>query len=108
MRIRRPSSGQERRKRPARAVNIAILLVLLSLLGLWLAGPFGYWKLHMLKAERKNLYMSNMRLAEENTQLRTQIRALSSDPSYQEQIVRKELGWVKDGELLYRFMDEGK
>ncbi len=108
MRIKGPSSMQKPGDRSGRAITIALSLTLFFLLIIWVAGPFGLWKLHMLKTDRKALYMANMRFDEENARLRKEIKALMTDPSCQEQVVRKKLGWVKDGELLYRFVDEGK
>jgi len=78
----------------------------LILLILWVvAGPHGLWKLHRLGMEKKALYMQNIRLMEQNTQLESAIKALKTDPKFQEQMVRQKLGWVRDGELIYRFSD---
>ncbi len=88
---------------------MVIMLVIAGLLSAWVvASPFGLWKLHRLKTERKSLYMQNIRLSEDNTRLEKQINSLKTDSAFQEHVVRKRLGWVKDGEMLYRFLDEKK
>ncbi len=81
--------------------------VILGLILLWdVAGPIGMWKLHRMKKEHERLYLSNLELAKKNTALEEQIKRLKDDPGYQEYVVRRELGWVRDNEILYKFLNE--
>lgn len=76
---------------------------------LWdVAGPYGIWKLHRLKVRRQELYQKNVELVKLNTKLRNNLARLEHDRQYQEEVVRKELGWVRDGEILYQFVGKDK
>lgn len=39
----------------------------------------------------------------ENNQLEKQITRMKTDSAYQEEMARKELGWIKENEILYQF-----
>ncbi len=100
----RKGGGETAGKRP---VSVTVMLSVAALLAVWVvAGPFGLYKLHRLKGERRALYQKGIQLSEMNAMLEREIRALKQDEAVQEAEVRKRLGWVRDGELLYRFMDE--
>jgi cell division protein FtsB len=83
--------------------------IIFGLVFLWdVVGPFGLWKLHRMKKERERIYLSNLELAKKNTALEEQIKRFKDDPEYQEYVVRRELGWVRDNEILYKFLDKEK
>jgi cell division protein FtsB len=83
--------------------------IILGLVLLWdVVGPFGMWKLNRMKKERERLYLSSLELTKKNTALEEQIKRLKDDPEYQEYVVRRELGWVRDNEILYKFLSEEK
>ena len=42
-------------------------------------------------------------MAEENRKLKEEARRLQSERKYIEEIARKELGMVKEGEIIYQF-----
>ena len=87
--------------------HLPLLLCLLCLLGLWTAaGPFGLWKYGRLKSIYKSTYYENLQAAKSNRELEEQIRRLQSDSDFQEMVVRHDLGWVRDNEILYVFMDD--
>ena len=76
-------------------------------LAVWvIAGPYGLWKYHNMKKKRETTYLTNIEQAKINKALEERIRRMREDPAYQEQVVRRELGWVRDGELLYQFINE--
>ncbi len=56
-----------------------------------------------LRAEVGELRESNEELVREIAELKTEIEALRSDPSYIERIARDELGMVRDEELVFQF-----
>jgi cell division protein FtsB len=83
--------------------------IVLGLVFLWdVVGPFGLWKIHRMKKERERIYLSNLELAKKNTALEEQIKRFKDDPEYQEYVIRRELGWVRDNEILYKFLGEEK
>ncbi|NDY42563.1 septum formation initiator family protein [Dissulfurirhabdus thermomarina] len=77
---------------------------LLLLVAAWdVAGPFGLWKLRHLAHSRHWLQARVAALRQERDSLRGEISRLEGDAGYQERAVRRILGWVKDGEILFRF-----
>lgn len=86
-----------------------IAVIILGLVLLWdVVGPFGLWKLHRMKKERKHIHLSVLEFTKKNTALEEQIKRLKDDPEYQEYMVRRELGWVRDNEILYKFLGKEK
>jgi len=87
--------------------KLAILVVLL-ILGVALFGEKGVVRLVKLMRERENLATEVQKLKEENQQLKKEIEALRTDQRYLEQLARKELGMVREDELVYQFRPEQK
>ena len=86
-----------------------IVSIILGLVCLWdVVGPFGLWKLHRMKKEHKRIYLSVLEINKKNTAFEEQIKRLKDDSEYQEYVVRRELGWVRDNEILYKFLGEKK
>lgn len=84
-----------------------IIGIVLGIIFLWnLAGPFGLWKLHRMKKEQEHLYYSVLDYNKKNAALEEQIKSLKNDKKYQEYVVRRELGWIGDNEILYKFIDQ--
>jgi len=82
-----------------------ILSITLFLVILWdVAGPYGFWKLYHLRHKRDIVFKTNIELDKENQKLQNTITRLKTDPSFQELWIRKNLGWVKDNELLFIFI----
>ena len=107
----RRSSGRNYTPRPKRRGDehrsrlMPLLVFLFCLLLFWdVAGPLGVWKYHRLCQRRDAMIAENIRKAKENSALAKEIARLKSDRSYQERVVRQKLGWIKEGELLYRFI----
>jgi cell division protein FtsB len=50
----------------------------------------------------------NFKLEEENQKLKEEVKRLRSDKRYIEEIARKELGMVKEGEIIYQFDSPSK
>jgi len=82
--------------------KLAILVVLL-ILGVALFGEKGVVRLIKLMHEREHLAQEVQRLKEENDRLRHTIEALRSDQRYLEQLARKELGMVREDEMVFQF-----
>ena len=54
------------------------------------------------EAELDKLVRSNRDLRSEVGELRRRIGALRDDPRFLERVAREELGWIRDGETVYR------
>lgn len=83
-----------------------LLLVLIPLLILGILTFFGEkGMLHLLRLQKElvRIKEKNMKLEEENQKLREEVKRLQTDKRYIEEIARKELGMVKEGEIIYQF-----
>jgi len=83
--------------------GIALLLIFGAFTFL---GEKGILNLLRLKKEVARIKEKNCRLEEENQKLKEEVKRLQNDKRYIEEIARKELGMVKEGEILYRFEDK--
>ncbi len=90
------------------SIKLILAIALIVLLFWDIAGPFGLWKLYRMRCEHRQIYVSNQKLAKKNANLEEEIKRLKGDHKYQEQVVRQELGWVRDNEVLYKFLDREK
>ncbi|OGP63257.1 MAG: hypothetical protein A2169_08435 [Deltaproteobacteria bacterium RBG_13_47_9] len=82
------------------------MLVLFSLLTLGLLtffGEKGILHLLHLKKELARIKEANVKVEEENRKLQEEVRRLKHEKRYIEEIARKELGMVKEGEMIYQF-----
>ena len=66
-------------------------------------GEKGFLHLLKLKKEMVALEERNALVQKENMLLRNRIQKLRQNDRVLERLVREELGWVRDGEILYRF-----
>jgi cell division protein FtsB len=84
-------------------------LLLLSLMAAWLGfGERGLAHLFQMEKER-TLHLERIsRLERENKELLDEIQRLRTDPEYMEALGRRELGLVKNEEILYRFEKNDK
>ena len=82
---------------------IVILLFLLILGLVSFLGERGI--LHLLRLEKELIRIkeSNKKIEEENERLKEEVKRLKTDKRYIEEIARKELGMVKEGEIIYQF-----
>ena len=81
-----------------------ITLLFLGLIIAWLGfGERGFLHLYRMEKNRQ-AYLERIRKVEkENQALIEEIRRLNTDTAYLESVARKELGLVKEDEILYRF-----
>ncbi len=84
-------------------LSLMLTLVLVGLLvnGLW--GPSGTRDLLILRHHSDMLMVERDRLILDNAAFRERIARLKSDDTYLQQRIRQELGYVRPGELVYRF-----
>ena len=69
-------------------------------------GPQGPGDLIALRTHRSSLEARRTRLATDNQRFRTNVQRLRSDDRYIERMIRRELGYARAGELVYRFSSE--
>jgi cell division protein FtsB/cell division protein DivIC len=60
---------------------------------------------HLLRLQKEwgRIKETNVRIEEENRKLREEVKRLQHEKRYIEEIARKELGMVKEGEVIYQF-----
>lgn len=79
-------------------------LVLLSLAVAWLGfGERGFVHLYRMERERQTYLEKIHQLEQENRELMDEIQRLRTDRDYMESTGRRELGLIKNGEVIYRF-----
>jgi cell division protein FtsB/cell division protein DivIC len=86
-----------------RRILILIVISLLILGSLTFFGEKGIFNLLRLRKEVARIKERNLKLEEENQKLKEEVKRLQSDKRYIEEVARKELGMVKEGEIIYRF-----
>ena len=82
---------------------ILIIIFLLILGAFTFFGEKGIFNLLRLQKEVVRIKEKSSKLEEENQGLREEVKRLQTDKRYIEEIARKELGMVKEGEIIYRF-----
>ncbi len=81
-----------------------LIIVSLFILGSFtFFGEKGIFNLLRLRKEVARIKEINLKLEEENHKLKEEVKRLQSDKRYIEEIARKELGMVKEREIIYRF-----
>ena len=66
-------------------------------------GDKGILHLFRLQKELARIKGMNTKMEKENRNLREEVRRLQHEKRYIEEIARKELGMVKEGEIIYQF-----
>jgi cell division protein FtsB len=61
--------------------------------------------IHLLHLQKEFVRVkdANVKIEEENRKLREEVKRLQYEKRYIEEIARKELGMVKEGEVIYQF-----
>ena len=84
-----------------------ITLLFLALIVAWLGfGERGFIHLYRMEKERQAYLAKIRRLEKQNQQLLEQINQLHTDKEYLESVARRELGLVKDNEIIYKINRE--
>ncbi|MGE5842415.1 MAG: FtsB family cell division protein [Deltaproteobacteria bacterium] len=81
-----------------------LALLFLGLVVAWLGfGERGFIHLYRMDGERQAFQEKINRLERDNRELLDEIQRLRSDREYVESLGRRELGLVKEDEIMYRF-----
>ena len=79
-------------------------MVLVSLAVAWLGfGEHGFVHLYRMERERQTYMEKIHQLEQENRELMDEIQRLRTDRDYIESMGRRELGLIKNDEVIYRF-----
>lgn len=88
-------------------ISLLCLVLLLCLLASWLAfGDRGLIYVYRKDKEREEYLAKIEELKKANQELLEEIDRLKNDKDYIEETARKELGMVRDGEVIYMFTRE--
>jgi cell division protein FtsB len=83
---------------------LLFVLILFLILGLFtFFGDKGILHLVRLQKDLARIKETNKKIEEENRRLQEEVRRLQNEKRYIEEIARKELGMVKEGEIIYQF-----
>lgn len=85
---------------------IWLFVLVLVMLGFALLGDRGVLRAMQSWQHREDLVAQLGSLHQEQQRLREEIRRLRDDRDYWEQLARKELGMVREGEIVYQFPAE--
>lgn len=88
--------------------TLATIILILALVA-WIGfGERGFIHLYRMEKERQNYLEKIAELEQTNKELMNQIRRMREDRDYIETVARRELGLVKENELIIKFNPENK
>ena len=87
---------------------ILSILVFAFLVYRFCAGPYGFFQIHSLREEKRNLEHESRLLKAEIVDLGIEKKRLNDDPFYIEKQARERLGLIKPGEKMYRIVRKVK
>ena len=82
-------------------ITIWLLVVILLMLGFAIFGNRGVVQILQAERQKQQLQAQLVELQQQQQQLREEIDRLQNDRDYWEQLARKNLGMVREGELIY-------
>ncbi|MCX8044039.1 MAG: septum formation initiator family protein [Desulfobacterota bacterium] len=88
-------------------ITSGFLATMITLLLLTMFGQRGFIHVTRLQSELREIEKKNVLLRQENEMIKRDIELLRNNLKYIEELARKELGFVKEGERVYR-LGEGK
>ena len=91
------------KKLSKKPVLLLVLLLFLIMGFFTFFGDKGILHLLRLQKEFARIKETNVKIEEENRRLREEVSRLQHEKRYIEEIARKELGMVKEGEVIYQF-----
>lgn len=84
------------------------ILIIFSLLLIIIFGDKGLVDLNLLKKERDRLIEKNANITMDNLSLYREIDRLEHDSRYIEDVVRRELGLIAEGEVIFKLKNNGE
>ncbi len=89
-------------------ISLSLIFAILLLWCFIVFGDKGIIRIIQLRRERDRIIAEVNRLQEENNRLNEEIKRLREDPRYLESVARRDLGLVKDNEILFIFEGDNK
>ena len=89
-------------------ITIWLLVIILLMLGYAIFGERGVIRIVQAKKQQQQLEAELAVLQQEQKDLREEIDRLKHDKDYWEQLARKNLGMVREGELIYHLPPKDK
>lgn len=86
--------------------NKKVLLILFLIFLFLLIFLPGYSRYQQLLAKNRELVLKIGNLKKENEKLAKEEYMLKKDPSYAEKVAREKMGLTKEGEVLYKVVEE--
>lgn len=100
---------KERTASKGRTVKRILLLLAFAFVAYrFFAGPYGFVQIHQLWKEKNNLEEESKALQAELIDMEIEKQRLTDDEFYLEKQARERLGMVKEGEKVYRVIQEDK
>ncbi|MCD4762810.1 MAG: septum formation initiator family protein [Desulfobacterales bacterium] len=84
------------------------ILIIFSLLLFIIFGDNGLVDLDLLERERDGLIEKNDRITMNNLSLYREVDRLEHDSGYIEDVVRRELGLIAEGEVIFKLKNKGE
>jgi len=88
------------------AKKLLVLLAFGFIAYRFFAGPYGFLEIHKLWSEKNNLEEEAKSLQAELIDMEIEKQRLTDDPFYLEKQARERLGMVREGEKVYRVIQE--
>ncbi len=89
-------------------ITIWLLIIIVVMLGYAVFGSRGVLRILQAERQQQQLETELLSLQQEKQLLREEIERLRTDKEYWEQLARKKLGMVREGELIYHLPDKEK
>ncbi len=89
-------------------ITIWLVVIILLMLGYAIFGERGVIRIVQAEKQKQRLEAELVALQQEQQELREEIDRLKHDKDYWEQLARKNLGMVREGELIYHIPPKEK
>lgn len=96
-----PSRSARRRRPPGRVIHYLLLLATCALVANALGGESGLLATRMASHQQSRLAERIAVLKAENDALRERARRLREDPTFIEEVARREFGLIREGERVF-------
>lgn len=81
---------------------IVLFVIIFSMMYYTVFGERGLGHLKKLRGDLRSINAEIARISKRNERLRNEIRLLQGDEAYINEMAKKELGMVREGELIYK------
>ena len=82
-------------------ITVWLIIIIVAMLGYAIFGNRGVLRILQAERQKEQLEVQMQGLHKEQKRLRDEIERLRTDKEYWEQLARKKLGMVREGEVIY-------